>query len=453
MAVEATISGESLASAPDGYRLRVPARGGLLALALVLSGATSVWLDVSPAAAHFADGKGLIAFARVDRQGDREIAVTRPDGSGLRMLTKNTATDVDPAWSPSGTHLAFSSNRSRALNFDIWVMRATGKGQRRLTRGPAIDIEPTWSPDGSEIAYASDRAAGDFDVWAVNVETGKKRRLTDSEGNDGDPDWSPDGTRIAYASDRKKGNFDIWVLDVTTGRSRQLTGGLSQDFAPAWSPNGRAIAFHRYPARGGSANIRIVRFDRPGGREVTSRKGDELAPSWSPDGKKLVYQSRPGCALGCPFDLWIAGDREGVRRLTRGTARDIAPDWQPVPADLRLGLAPQPASATVGAEVTYPITVRNDGPGTALAVTITLIVPETGELVSLTASRGPCQGERTVVCTVKQLKPGATAEVRAVLRVVGQSELAMTVTASSRTFDPNDANSRSDRRTAITGAP
>ena len=98
--------------------------------------------------------------------------------------------------------------------------------------------------------------------------------------------------------------------------------------------------------------------------------------------------------------------------------------------------------------MTYPITVRNDGPGTALAVTITLTLPDGGELVSLSANRGPCLGERTIVCTVEQLKPGATAEVRAVLRVVGQPELAMTVRAGSRTFDPNAANSR--RRAAIT---
>ena len=343
------------------------------------------------------------------------------------MLTKNRATDVDPAWSADGTRLAFSSNRDRALNFDIWVMQATGKGQRRLTRSASADIEPAWSPDGSEIAYSSDRAAGGFDLWAVDVATGKRRQLTESEGNDGDPDWSPDGTRIAFASDRNGGNFDIWVLDVETGRTRRITGGRAQDFAPAWRPNGRAIAFHPYPARGGSANIRIVRFDRPGGREVTKRKGDELAPSWSPDGKKLVYQSRPGCALGCPFDLWIAGDRQGVRRLTKGIGRDIAPDWQPVPADLRVGVTPQPTSTPTGADVTYPITVRNDGPGTVLAVTITLTLPDGGELVSLSANRGPCLGERTIVCTVEQLKPGATAEVRAVLRVVGQPELAMTV--------------------------
>ena len=37
-------------------------------------------------------------------------------------------------------------------------MNADGSGQTRLTNNPAADGEPAWSPDGTKIAFTSDRA-------------------------------------------------------------------------------------------------------------------------------------------------------------------------------------------------------------------------------------------------------------------------------------------------------
>jgi TolB protein len=57
------------------------------------------------------------------------------DGSGQRMLTRNTARDSDPhelAWSPLGDKIAFVSRRDG--NLEIYVMNADGSGQPRLTQ-------------------------------------------------------------------------------------------------------------------------------------------------------------------------------------------------------------------------------------------------------------------------------------------------------------------------------
>jgi dipeptidyl aminopeptidase/acylaminoacyl peptidase len=74
--------------------------------ALVLAG-----LSIALAAAHHADASvpganGLIAFTS-DRDGNDEIYVMNPDGSGQTNLTKDPAIDQLPAWSPDGTKIAF----------------------------------------------------------------------------------------------------------------------------------------------------------------------------------------------------------------------------------------------------------------------------------------------------------------------------------------------------------
>ena len=70
--------------------------------------------------------------------------VINVDGSGLRNLTRNPASDANPKWSFDGRKIGFvriisGGNRDRD---DIYVMNANGSGLRDLTR----DIGIAWSP-------------------------------------------------------------------------------------------------------------------------------------------------------------------------------------------------------------------------------------------------------------------------------------------------------------------
>jgi TolB protein len=50
----------------------------------------------------------------------------------------------EPAWSPDGAKIVFSTNRDGFFNFEIYVMKADGSGQTRLTNNPSVDISPQW---------------------------------------------------------------------------------------------------------------------------------------------------------------------------------------------------------------------------------------------------------------------------------------------------------------------
>ena len=93
--------------------------------------------------------------------------------------TTNTAIDVDPAWSPDGTKLAFSTERDGG--FEIYVMNADGQNPVRLTNNSLSDFSPSWSPDGTRVAM--DRRSPDtFDVWTMNPDGQDQTRLTDNTG-------------------------------------------------------------------------------------------------------------------------------------------------------------------------------------------------------------------------------------------------------------------------------
>src|SRR5581483_3533018 len=94
------------------------------------------WLGAAgPAEATVPGKNGLIAFASdratgpgVDNPtGDYEILVMNPDGTGIKQVTNNTAFDGDPAWSPDGKQIAFTSKRDG--NLEIYTMNADGSGQ------------------------------------------------------------------------------------------------------------------------------------------------------------------------------------------------------------------------------------------------------------------------------------------------------------------------------------
>jgi Tol biopolymer transport system component len=80
----------------------------------------------------------------------------------LTQITSGDHDDSEPAWSPDGSRLAFTSNRTADadLNYDtdIWVVSAgpdAGSSPLRITTNPGPDATPTWSPDGARIAHTS----------------------------------------------------------------------------------------------------------------------------------------------------------------------------------------------------------------------------------------------------------------------------------------------------------
>ena len=74
------------------------------------------------------------------------------DGGGQTRVTNSPADDFEPAWSPDGQKLAFTSDRDG--NREVYLMNADGSGQTNRTNNAAIDQQPDWQTTNSSADLA-----------------------------------------------------------------------------------------------------------------------------------------------------------------------------------------------------------------------------------------------------------------------------------------------------------
>ena len=104
-------------------------------------------------------------------------------GAGLVKLTNDTWTDSDPAWSPDGTRIAFTTNRNSADGRTyIALISPNGSGFTRLVPGR----RPAWSPDGTRIVFVGEASAPG--LYVLNLDGSGLMRITDNPA-DAAPSW------------------------------------------------------------------------------------------------------------------------------------------------------------------------------------------------------------------------------------------------------------------------
>jgi serine/threonine-protein kinase len=244
---------------------------------------------------------------------------TDPATASQRQLTNGFDGDLDPAISPIGDRLVFSSARSGHRN--LWIANADATSPRPLTTEDAIDTRPIFSPDGRQVAFVSDRG-GQRGIWLISAEGGAARLLAHAPVLDM-LTWSRDGGRILFAHPAA----DLPALatvNVANGRIEPFTtaGGA---FAPAWSPAGDLIAYLEpvtvaAPPPSTVTFARMyVRFVDPAGNRVHTDLPDSVNfangfLAWAPDGRRIAVAS---VAANAVAQIWVVepGVAQPFRKL------------------------------------------------------------------------------------------------------------------------------------------
>ena len=92
----------------------------------------------------------------------------------------------------------------------LYVFNIEKKSVTQITSGNFDDEQPAWSPDGKQLAFTSNRtmpdpdASRDTNIWVVAADNADKgahlTQITTNPGADSQPAWSPDGKWITYVT-------------------------------------------------------------------------------------------------------------------------------------------------------------------------------------------------------------------------------------------------------------
>jgi Tol biopolymer transport system component/DNA-binding winged helix-turn-helix (wHTH) protein len=250
----------------------------------------------------------------------RRMPVQAPHITALEQITTSVALDRWPAFSPDGSHIAFTSDRTG--RYQIFVRSIVpGSSDQQITFDDLDNIQPAWSPKGDYIAYACLKRGG---INIIPASGGTVRYRT----NFGDsPQWSPDGRRLVFRDPGMRFNpaqdpIDIpdatlWLVDTADGDPVRLTSRGSPPGgheSPHWLSDGEHVIFETavlIPPTTPRPDFNPAIVDVRNGTWKSIPFGSLRArnPIVSPDLKYLYFEVRFGAQPG----LWRARMDAGYR--------------------------------------------------------------------------------------------------------------------------------------------
>ncbi len=273
--------------------------------------------------AHAADLSNTRIAFRTERDGNPEIYVMRPDGSGQENITQDPGDDRGATWAPDGGLIAFASDRDGQLEV-YSAAPQPGAATTNLTQRPDHDHRPAWSPLGDRIAFTAE-GDGNREIYVMNADGTGQTNITNTGALDQSPAWSPDASRIAFMSGRS-GEQAIHTMNPDGSDVRQLTAGSREVGGAAWSPDGSRIAY--FARVTGYFEIYVMDWDGAYQTRLTFDDADVRRPTWSPDGSRIAFASNrddPG-----NYDIYTMDpDGENIERITTNPARELDPSWSP----------------------------------------------------------------------------------------------------------------------------
>jgi Tol biopolymer transport system component len=271
-------------------------------------------------------------------------------------ITTYQGNELDPAFSPDGSQIAFTWNGSQQDNYDIYVRPLAQDRPVRLTWDPAEEFNPVWSPDGRTLAFLRKLSQNEMQVLAISAsggparplvrfffqqqpkfrtrflawragsrqlavagrnspqepyalwaieDHGSKFRLTAPPGvenmlGDLNPAYAPDGRSLLFTRGRSKFTSELHLLPLSAdgtpeGDPKPLAQGIIGANAPVWLNDGR-IVFHRFLQGEGLWMLRVPE-NRPA--RVGFAASPAEMPAFSIHGSRLAY-----AAGGLDFNIW-----------------------------------------------------------------------------------------------------------------------------------------------------
>ena len=188
------------------------------------------------------DGK-MVAFYTAE-SGSRDIWIKQTSLGETIQATKDSFDNSHPIWSPTGSEIAFFSNRGKQGEEQnsgatgIWRIPALGGTPILVVEADVGTKLRSWSESGK--IYYESRG----NLFSVYIETGAPKQITSFPSQNKEMEFisiSSDEKQIAYG---KKGkNWQVFAASLPDGEPRQIAPESSKITAIVWHPDNKRVLY------------------------------------------------------------------------------------------------------------------------------------------------------------------------------------------------------------------
>lgn len=213
--------------------------------------------------------------------------------AALSLISNVGAQETGPIEIPN-KDFAFNFNKSGGQAYfytyragmlpDIYVRSKNGQERNLTNRTTTWDIEPALSPDGQQIIYSSGVDMASLSLRIMDADGSNDRVFYDGSDNEVGTQWSPDGTKVLFSvfNNNERTNI-IYLTDPKGHKVKALTDDLpGQSSNASWSPDSMSIIFANRPNEQTQRDIYIMDADGKNRRQITRSEMSETAPIFSP---------------------------------------------------------------------------------------------------------------------------------------------------------------------------
>jgi Tol biopolymer transport system component/DNA-binding winged helix-turn-helix (wHTH) protein len=260
------------------------------------------------------DGRSI--YFTSGRGGTMNVWKIAAAGGKQQQITIGQGDDAELDVSPDGKRIVFSTFRERMSIAQMDLETKPGQPNlKQLTTDPArSQLAPAYSPDGKHLAYFSALKGIEGEgIWVANVdgsnpvEVVQDKRTIDNVF----PRWTPDSKSLVYVSFTPQEAL-CRRISISGGAPQTLVKNIEGPFDVG--PEGRLI----YEGPKGQ----VMAFDPENNKTVTlgtipaSHQFGELR--WAPDGRSFAYMVSPDRENDPNAGLWVSDFKQPPRQVFRG---------------------------------------------------------------------------------------------------------------------------------------
>ncbi len=273
-----------------------------------------------------------------DRDGDFDIYIVNPDGTGLEQLTNGPENEGPGVLSPDGKYLAYFLAENGITSFR--VLDLSTEAETILVSSALLDelggARPAWSPDSNKIAFMKrvDRIGTDniFAIFTVDRDGSNLTQVTFPVPNTIDAHYWPAwcGSDQIYFMSNKGLHFywEIYKVDLQNGTRSKVIPMQNRpgEYTPTCSDDESKMAWTRFSGfRDDSLWVANADGSNPQAVPNLGQFQYTDTPDFSPDGSHIVFNYRKDGTFG---EIWtVRPDGTDVSKVVGDGAFNLTPSW------------------------------------------------------------------------------------------------------------------------------